>query len=71
MAELVDATGLSPVPIRGESSSLSRVTKWVYNSAGSECLPYKQDVVGPNPTKPTNNADVGELVYPSDLGSEA
>lgn len=50
--------------VDSKSALLSRVRvrvpfeihkNWSYNSVGSECNPYKIEVVGSNPTETTNN----------------
>jgi hypothetical protein len=50
---MVDTARLERVPEMGASSSLAMGTKWVCNSVGSECFPYKEEVGGSNPSIPT------------------
>ena len=50
---MVDTVRLERIPERGVGSSPTMSTICIFNSVGSECHPYKVEVVGSNPTRCT------------------
>ena len=47
----------SPKPgVGGSNPSRRAILNWEINSVGSECYPYKVEVVGSNPSFPTNSS---------------
>lgn len=60
MAQLVSADGLYPKGWGFKSLQEDKI--WKHSSVGSEHLPYKQRVGGPNPSVSTKYSDVAQLV---------